>query len=1131
MDSKQDLVIYSRYTMDTGSLRILKVDAEFTRMLGYTQEDVEKQKLTQKDIMFREDWDDYVELLARVRGNMGAAYISHRLRKKGGEGLFVFCFGEDVYNEKEKRIEAQILITDVTNNQALKDELSYKNQLLEQVMNNVAGGIAVYEVKAERVRLQFLSKSFYEMMDLPDWNGGFRLETLKEYLAENDLERVMGSLMQAAEEHCNVTTDYVFCHPDDKKRWIQVRFSGFQVAEERNIVVATFSDVTERKQKELTLLDKASRDSLTGIYNHTVYVEKVEKWLSQKKAGWSALLMMDVDGFKQINDVLGHDEGDLVLKRLVERVKNQLHPYAGESLFGRMGGDEFSLFFPEIKGREEMRNVAKDVVAAGRNCLEGMETSVSVGVSLRYGGAENFRQMYHEADQALYYVKRRGKGSYAFFRQDILEQRQDDSRMAGERFGYLEDLGLALDDMENIVCISDLDTYDLLYVNEAAKRAFEDEETGSHWEGMTSYRYIWNADKPMVPYPLENLTWDKSFMWEAVNPKNGRRYILRDRAVWWKGRMARLEMAIDVTQMSDVESALAARFDVEDILQKCISSILRYEDFQSNYKQMLGFVGDFYEADCVNLVKTNAQGVPEEVYEWCLDGVKSQKKRVEAFVPGEEDPAYLKLLHKKMVLVVDQVMKIRKSFPNLYEKLRGMGVWAFYSLPLFKGDELAGQLMVFNCRRHMGELTVLSVFGLFLMNELERKEAWERQQYELTHDALTGLYNRDSYMEYLEQLEDVDSIGIVCADVNGLKQINDDFGYGYGNNIVCEIGDILRDVFKGYYVARFDGDDFNICCVNIERQHFMELVQEARRRFAMHSNGAAVGYAWDDFEIDTKRMNAHAEEIMKVEKQRYYENLAEHSVYQQQEIINMVKDYVRQKLFRIFLQPKVDLKSGKCCGAEALTRLKQAEKLRMPSKFIPFLEKTETIQYLDLYVLEEMCRLLERWKRERKPMLPISLNFSRKTLLASDLAEKVEAVLNRYDVDRSFLEIEITETIGDLEYDMIVRIADELHGRGLRLAMDDFGIKYSSVYILSLMKFETLKLDRSMVNNLAENQISRKVAAHVIEMCRDLGIRCVAEGVETEAQEDFLQKNGCDMAQGYLYGRPQPVHCFEERYL
>ena len=153
------------------------------------------------------------------------------------------------------------------------------------------------------------------------------------------------------------------------------------------------------------------------------------------------------------------------------------------------------------------------------------------------------------------------------------------------------------------------------------------------------------------------------------------------------------------------------------------------------------------------------------------------------------------------------------------------------------------------------------------------------------------------------------------------------------------------------------------------------------------------------------------------------------------------------------------------------------------------------------------------------------------TLLEKDLIDKVEEISSKYDVPKKYLEIEITESIGDMENDLIARIANGLHEKGFRLSMDDFGTKYSSISILSLMRFDILKIDRSMVSNLTENDISRKVLKHIIAMCNDLGIECIAEGVETKEQANYLRQVDCNVAQGYLYSKPITTEEFERKYI
>lgn len=175
--------------------------------------------------------------------------------------------------------------------------------------------------------------------------------------------------------------------------------------------------------------------------------------------------------------------------------------------------------------------------------------------------------------------------------------------------------------------------------------------------------------------------------------------------------------------------------------------------------------------------------------------------------------------------------------------------------------------------------------------------------------------------------------------------------------------------------------------------------------------------------------------------------------------------------------------------------------------------------------------MLVRWQEEGLQLIPISCNFSRVSMLEDDMPEKINAIVEDYKVPKEMIEIEITESVGEMEHEMVARIANKLHGAGFRLAMDDFGTKYSNVSILSSMKFDVIKLDRSMVYNIDKNVASRKILSHLVNMCHDLSVECIAEGVETTEQAEYLKEMGCIHIQGYLYSKPVDVDVFERMYI
>ncbi len=687
--------------------------------------------------------------------------------------------------------------------------------------------------------------------------------------------------------------------------------------------------------------------------------------------------------------------------------------------------------------------------------------------------------------------------------------------------------GRILSDISDSVYILDPLTYELLYVNRAACSAVGKPE--EDWKGRKCYEFFRGRKEPCSFCNSSYLQEDRSHISDQEDPETHRRYVFKDRYINWQGQRARLRVGIDFSDSDNVKEALESRMEILDCLKQIFSRMADEKAFQQDYPRLFEVIRGFYEADAVHMYEVEGN----QVLAYHNLNTQNGYYRQEA---GEAPEMFYyqqfvgKFCGQGDVVIINDLEKVRQHSEQFYQTMLENRCWEMYTIPLRNLDQVRGYLAVINPHKHKGDLTLMQIISSQLVAELTRKRAWEQQNYQLYHDSLTGLLNRTSYLEYLERIGEPKSLGYLMADINGLKQINNDLGQSEGNEVVKQIGEMIREVFSAYPVFRFGSDDFVVICRNILEDAFLELVKRLKMRLAQHPCGACVGYAWDDFDMDINHMSAHAEELLRLKKQQLHENEQKDQYYERTTIKNKLSRMMEQGDFRIFLQPKVNMHTGAYCGAEALIRLYQQEKgLIPPGKFVPYLEKTETIQYVDFFVLEEVCRLLTRWKRQGIPLIPISLNFSRISLLEEEFAEHVDQIIRKYGAPKEMIELEITETIGEYEHSRIAKIAEQLSQRGLKLSMDDFGTKYSSLYMISQMPFHSLKLDRSLVNDLEGNAISRKVTSHVIRMCNDLNIQCISEGVETMSQAELLMNMDCDIAQGFLYSKPVPIEEFEAK--
>ena len=233
----------------------------------------------------------------------------------------------------------------------------------------------------------------------------------------------------------------------------------------------------------------------------------------------------------------------------------------------------------------------------------------------------------------------------------------------------------------------------------------------------------------------------------------------------------------------------------------------------------------------------------------------------------------------------------------------------------------------------------------------------------------------------------------------------------------------------------------------------------------------------------------------------------------------------------VFYQPKISVDTKSIVGAEALSRWYHNGKLIMPADFIPILEQSMDICKLDFYVLDHVCRDIRRWLDEGKPVVRISVNLSRRHLIDLDLLDHILSIVDSHRIPHHLIEIELTETTTDVEFKDLKRIVTGLQEAGIYTSVDDFGVGYSSLNLIRDIPWNILKVDKNFLPMNEQNGQDRLniMFRHVVNMAKELGLTCVAEGVETSEQVSILRKNGCDIAQGFYYDKPLPVREFEKR--
>ena len=240
---------------------------------------------------------------------------------------------------------------------------------------------------------------------------------------------------------------------------------------------------------------------------------------------------------------------------------------------------------------------------------------------------------------------------------------------------------------------------------------------------------------------------------------------------------------------------------------------------------------------------------------------------------------------------------------------------------------------------------------------------------------------------------------------------------------------------------------------------------------------------------------------------------------------------LRLKEFKAFFQPKVNTLTGEISGAEALCRWIKDGRIVPPLEFIPIFEQTSEICKLDFYMLDLVCSYIRKWLDEGRRVVRTSINLSRKHIINEKLLENILEIIDRHNVPHQYIEIELTETTTDVEFRDLQRIVSGLQEKHICTSVDDFGMGYSSLNLIRVIPWDVLKVDRCFLPNDDESPDSVRniMFRNVVTMAKEMGLECLAEGVETPAQLEILRKNNCDLAQGFLFDKPLPVEEFEKR--
>jgi len=428
----------------------------------------------------------------------------------------------------------------------------------------------------------------------------------------------------------------------------------------------------------------------------------------------------------------------------------------------------------------------------------------------------------------------------------------------------------------------------------------------------------------------------------------------------------------------------------------------------------------------------------------------------------------------------------------------------------------------------------------------ERTQTQERLQHMAQHDALTELPNRALFIDRLKQAlararwhERL--VAVLFVDMDRFKTINDTLGHEAGDRLLQGLAERLASgVREGDTVARFGGDEFVILLddvgsdkdIGAVAQKVLETLAppfdiDGQSLYITASIGVSL-YPNDGEDSTTLLKNAdiamyRAKELGKNTYQFYSSDMSARA-FERLTLESSLRHAIERKEFRLYYQPQIDTASGVIIGVEALLRWQHPEfGLVAPAEIIPLLEETGLIVPAGEWVFHTACEQLRAWHAAGWPMLRLAVNLSPRQFQTAGLARMVERGLATTGCDPALIELEITENVLLQHTATTLDALDALGALGVRMAIDDFGTGYSSLSYLRRYSIDTLKIDRSFVHDVPGDADDSALASAIIVLAQSLKLNVIAEGVETEAQREFLQERGCRIMQGYLFSRPLPA--------
>ncbi len=688
---------------------------------------------------------------------------------------------------------------------------------------------------------------------------------------------------------------------------------------------------------------------------------------------------------------------------------------------------------------------------------------------------------------------------------------------------------LAMANVDLICYMSDPVNYSLYYMNEAGKTLTG--YTDDSYKGKLCYEVLQGKKAPCEFCTNAQLTEGVWLEWVFHNENLGVYVEIKDTFIKDKdGRTLRLEFARDVTAEKKEMDSLALKLEMERLIAACLQIFQFETDIDKAIKIFLEKIGTYYGAKRAYTFDIDYEkNILINTYEWCSHCTTSEIDSLQD-IPLDFAADWIYHFERDGEYVIQDLEKDVHPNSATYEILKAQDITSLLTIPLIKNGKAISFIGVDNPTLHADSLDLLRAVAFFVYEETQKRFNMNQLEFLSYMDTLTGVFNRNKYISELKKIQNngAKNIGVCFVDINGLKLANDTNGHEYGDMLIKNSANLLKEVFDHKGIFRVGGAEFVVICANIDKDEFDQKVDTLKTNAKkIDTVNISIGHNWSDGQMDIQKQIIQADALMYNDKQNYYRSIApskqNFSVTAKEQLFS---DIASGKI-AVLLEPIIDLKTGKTVAAQCVVERHDPPHAPLSlNQLVDLYEEEGIMVELDNHILQTVIGQYNTLHKNDIE-IRISVQLSSISLSQDGCADKIATMCDEMGMPRNMLTINIKSDFCKLDAPVLQGILASFEKNGISISLDDFGRDNANVETLLLHDFHTVKLAGNLIASATQRPSSLQVVKALVALCKTLPNVCIlAKSVDSPEVYSILHSLECDLAKGMYFSDPLALDNF-----